>query len=513
MGVARLALARGPQGFSKLVVLKQLHPHLARDEDSVRMFLEEARICARLAHANVVQVYEITAHQEAPTIVMEYLEGLSLASLLSLPERLPLPAHLSILAGALRGLHAAHELTDYDGTPLGIVHRDVSPHNLFVCYSGEAKVLDFGVAKIAGSEAHTRTGVLKGKLRYMAPEQVAGETLDRGADLFAVGVLLWEALSGRRMWQGQSDGRVLQALLQGALPPVPESASSELSSLCRCALAVRPENRFASALEFAEGIEAHLAKLTANPKDTLIRFLEVQCDEQRRERQATVAARIRRASSRPPPSAKTVAGVIHHGRARSPARAVGGRALAAGALLVLCSSAGAALVWKLEAPSDPEPSARLAGAAVDCPPPGKVCAGQCVSRDDPEYGCGRDDCAPCQLAHATLRCSQEGKCAIAICHKGHGDCDGDPSNGCEVHVATDPRHCGACQAPCQSLPHAQAGCGLRCGIWRCEPGYEDCNGVVEDGCEVALLTSPEHCGACAHACPSGQACREGSCSR
>ncbi|HTV19085.1 MAG TPA: protein kinase, partial [Polyangiaceae bacterium] len=143
MGVVTLALARGPEQFAKLVVLKRLHEHLLSDTDSVQMLSDEARLSARLSHPNVVQVYEVTLHRGAPTIVMEYLEGLPLPELSEAATPLPLSLHLSVLVQVLRGLDAAHELVDYDGKLLHLVHRDMSPHNVFVGYDGVAKVLDF----------------------------------------------------------------------------------------------------------------------------------------------------------------------------------------------------------------------------------------------------------------------------------------------------------------------------------------------------------------------------------
>ena len=156
MGVAHLALAKGPRGFSKLVVLKMMRASLVGNPESHRMFLEEARISARLAHPNVVQVHEVCDYEGTPTMVMEYLEGKSLSTILW-GDGLSAPRNLLIyiLTKALAGLHAAHDLRDYDGTPLNLVHRDASPHNIFVTYDGQIKVLDFGIAKAEGSEVET----------------------------------------------------------------------------------------------------------------------------------------------------------------------------------------------------------------------------------------------------------------------------------------------------------------------------------------------------------------------
>src|SRR5690349_17441022 len=153
---------------------------------------------------------------------MEYLEGQPLNRIVHRLQRagqsLSLGMHLRVLIEVCSGLHHAHELTDYDGTPLGVVHRDVTPHNVFVTYDGQVKVVDFGIAKALNSSAETRTGVLKGKVAYMAPEQARGERVDRRADVFSVGVMMWEAATGRRLWKGVPDLTVLHRLINGDIP-------------------------------------------------------------------------------------------------------------------------------------------------------------------------------------------------------------------------------------------------------------------------------------------------------
>ena len=243
MGVVHLAMSRGPQGFTKLLVLKIMRRELLGEPELLQMFLEEARISARLAHPNIVHVFEVGDHEGCPCIVMEYLEGQPLSSMLvRAPEKPPLPLHLQVLAKALAGLHAAHELRDYDGTSLKLVHRDVSPHNVFVLFDGQVKVLDFGIAKAAGSEIETRTGSPKGKIRYMSPEQLIRDPLDRRADVFSVGVLMWEALARRRMWGEMEEGDVTRALLNRKIPPLPEGdhIPAELRAICMRALAPDP---------------------------------------------------------------------------------------------------------------------------------------------------------------------------------------------------------------------------------------------------------------------------------
>src|SRR5450432_3192911 len=203
MVVVHLAMSRGPQGFTKLVVLKMMRRQLVGDFESHRMFLEEARISARLTHPNIVDVYEVIDYGETPTIVMEYLEGQPLSAIMNTPPgrpKPPRPLFLYIMTKVLAGLGAAHDLRDYDGTPLNLIHRDASPHNVFILYDGQVKVLDFGIAKAERSEVETQAGTLKGKIRYMPPEQLLHLPQDRRVDLFTVGVVLWEALTGRRFW-------------------------------------------------------------------------------------------------------------------------------------------------------------------------------------------------------------------------------------------------------------------------------------------------------------------------
>jgi hypothetical protein len=519
MGVATLALARGPEGFAKLVVLKRLHAHLLTDPDSVQMLLDEARVSARLSHQNVVQVYEAIVHRGAPTIVMEYLEGQPLTALLSASTRLPLDVHLVILAHALRGLDAAHDLLDYDGKPLNLVHRDMSPHNVFVGYDGQVKVLDFGIAKIMGSEGSTKTGILKGKLRYMSPEQVSGRDVDRRSDVFSMGIMLWEAISARRMWKDASDGEILRRLLNGSLPELnAQNVAPRLVEICTRALAIDPGQRYPTAGGFRRELQAYLDSQPGNVEDELTTFLEKQFRQKRDQTRALVAERIGRVSSAPPERTITAVQRRQGSGWLAPARGLARPWLLAGAATVLCMALATVAIIRFKATtaraSETTPAVMLdTPLAPECEVGLKACDGQCVSTDRAEYGCGSASCAPCSPPNATPRCSRDQVCDIAVCYRGYDNCDGLRENGCEVLLRTDPNNCGACSDKCAELPHAQVGCGDSCQIWRCDPGFEDCNGVLADGCEAQIGGDSENCGACGVRCGVGRTCKQGRCAR
>ncbi len=254
-----LALAPGPNGFSKAVVVKEMRGE-APEERSVAMFLDEARIAARLNHPNIVQIHEVGYHEGGrPFLAMEFVEGQSLQSLLRRARRgAPMPVLLRVVSDVLGALDYAHGLSDFDGRPLDLVHRDVTPHNVIVSYDGYGKLLDFGIAKANVRSAQTQTGTIKGKVGYMAPEQARGGHVDHRADLFAVGVMLYQAVSGRRYWGDEQDMPILVKLANEQLPDVSAGlagAPEALAAMVRRALSADPAGRYASAAEFQAELE------------------------------------------------------------------------------------------------------------------------------------------------------------------------------------------------------------------------------------------------------------------
>jgi serine/threonine protein kinase len=270
MATVHLGMLVGSAGFSRAVAIKKLHPMLAKDPDFAAMFLDEARLAARIRHPNVVSTLDVVSTDGQLFLVMEYVQGETLAHLCKTAarrqERIP-PAIVSgIVIGALTGLHAAHEAKDERGEPLNIVHRDVSPQNIMVGTDGIARVLDFGVAKAAGRSQMTRSGQLKGKLAYMSPEQIGGEGIDRRTDTFAATIVLWEALVGRRLYGGENEGEVFAKVMKGGADPpsqrVPD-LSNEFDTIIVRGLSKNPEVRFQTARDMAIAVSRAAAPASA----------------------------------------------------------------------------------------------------------------------------------------------------------------------------------------------------------------------------------------------------------
>jgi serine/threonine protein kinase len=270
MATVYLAVAMGNSGFRKLAVVKLLRPEFAVDEEFIQMFLDEARLCARLSHPNIVHTYDVGVDESGHLIAMEYLDGVSMHAATSKLGRnggpFTFPLQAKALLEVIEGLRYAHELKDYDGTSLQIVHRDVTPHNIFVTYDGQVKLLDFGIAKAATSSVKTATGVIKGKLTYMAPEQARGDHVDARADLYACGVMLWEAATGRRRWPaGLTEPALFTRLATGELPESPNVAAKgypeEIDGIIMRSLAPDPADRYQTAADMRDALAAALRKM------------------------------------------------------------------------------------------------------------------------------------------------------------------------------------------------------------------------------------------------------------
>jgi serine/threonine-protein kinase len=263
-GMATVHLARlmGPIGFARTVAIKRIHRHLARDTKVRSMFIDEARMAARVRHPNVVPVLDVIASDGELLLVMDYVHGESLARLAPLSSigvgPVPVPIASAILIGVLHGLHAAHEAKDEKGQPLELVHRDVSPQNILVGLDGVPRVVDFGIAKAAGRLQTTADGQLKGKAGYLAPEQIVDAVVDRRTDVYGASVVLWELLVGRRLFDGEGAASTLHQVLHRKYeapsryaPAVP----AEVDRLVMRGLAREPDERFASAWDMAAALE------------------------------------------------------------------------------------------------------------------------------------------------------------------------------------------------------------------------------------------------------------------
>ena len=262
MGTVFLARLGGAGGFQRLYAIKRLHEHLARHGEFIEMFLDEARLAARIHHPNVVPILEIGTTSAGYYLVMEYVEGDTAGHLFysATQEQKPVSPRVAvrIVLDALAGLHAAHEGTDDEGRSLEIVHRDVSPHNILVSVDGVSRITDFGIARAASRLAVTRTGQLKGKIAYMAPEQARSEKIDRRADVFAMGICLWEMLARRRLFKSEAEGETLNRLLYEPIPSlrsVDPEIPRELDEICAKALTRDLDHRFATAAEFSDSLE------------------------------------------------------------------------------------------------------------------------------------------------------------------------------------------------------------------------------------------------------------------
>jgi hypothetical protein len=261
----------GASTFSRVLAIKRLHAHLVEEPEFVAMFIDEARVAARIRHPNVVPTLDVVTSERELFLVMEYVHGESLSRLLRTLRRqgstLPVSVASGIAVGVLHGLHAAHEAVNHRGESLRIVHRDVSPQNVLVGADGIPRVVDFGVAHANGRLQTTVVGQVKGKCEYMAPEYLDGGGVTRAADIYSAGVVLWESLTGRRLFDGETDAQTIGAVLRGAVVPPSRHAqgvSPELDAIVLRALGRDPAARFATAREMARAIEAATPIATAS---------------------------------------------------------------------------------------------------------------------------------------------------------------------------------------------------------------------------------------------------------
>jgi len=304
-----LAVTGSPRGFNKLQVLKVLRADLPEREraDFVRMFQDEGRLAARLNHPNIVQSHEVGSEEGHEFIAMEYLEGQPLSNVQERAWRdeqpgFPLDMQLQVLCLVLEGLEYAHNLTDYGGRQLNIVHRDVSPQNVFITYSGHVKLVDFGIAKTLES-SKTRAGVVKGKVPYMSPEQVLGGAIDRRADLFSVGVMLWEGIARQPMHGTASVYEILRRLVQGELPSIREAAPAvpePLAKILERALSPKPEQRYSDAGAFREDLVSYLEGRTMTAR-AIGERVSLLFAEERREINEVVRSAMTEASDESEP--------------------------------------------------------------------------------------------------------------------------------------------------------------------------------------------------------------------
>jgi serine/threonine-protein kinase len=313
MATVHLGKVRGAFGFSSTVAIKRLHPSLARDPEVVAMFVDEARVASRVRHPNVVPILDVFADEGELALVMDYVEGESLARMTSPGAMVPVEIAVAIVAGVLHGLHAAHEARDERGAALELVHRDVSPHNVLVGVDGVARLCDFGVAKAIGRHTASRNGQLKGTIAYMAPEQIQGRGVDRRTDVYGAAVLLWELLAGERLFDGESDGLVLGRVLDDRVPP----PSSLCPGLPRAldAIALRgldrnPARRFATAAEMAAALEAAVRPSGVDAVSAWVREGAATALAERAERLARLERAVSRRPAREAPGLRSGAAAI-----------------------------------------------------------------------------------------------------------------------------------------------------------------------------------------------------------
>ncbi|MBL8602345.1 MAG: protein kinase [Myxococcales bacterium] len=294
-GMAAVYLARsaGRAGVRRLVAIKVMHPHLSQDEQFVDMFLDEARVASAIHHPNVVPIIDVGQEDNLIFLVMDYIEGDSFSNVekvaVNLRRRIPVGITLRVCLDALSGLHSAHEMCNAEGQHLKIIHRDVSPQNIVIGVDGSSRIVDFGIAKAESRNTHTQVGMIKGKLNFMAPEQLRSQPLDRRVDIFGMGVTIWEAITLRRLFAGDNDFETATRILKGEYPSLLDfdpKLPPALDQIVRQSLRPNPDERFSSAEDFAEAIEQHLKPQVASHRDVAAFISGVASQKLERERKA-----------------------------------------------------------------------------------------------------------------------------------------------------------------------------------------------------------------------------------
>jgi serine/threonine protein kinase len=332
-GMATVWLARmhGKRGFEKLVAIKTIKAELVDDPRFEEMFLDEARIASGIAHPNVAQIIDLGEKDGILYLVMEWVDGESVAKVRKFAAkarvRVPLGLSLRIMADACAGIHAAHELKGSDGVPLGVVHRDVSPQNILVSVAGAVKVIDFGIAKAQNRlGTRTRTGVVKGKVQYMAPEQARGDPHDRRVDVWALGVCLYELVTDRLPFDGDNPLEVLSRITSTDPPPIDEDVPQGVREVIASALARYPEDRFATAAALRRAIEVTLSHLgVSSSSEDVAGFLEAYMPNRALERREVVSQALRDAESRAPSGVDAFTGTMEVNSGRTPGRESAGK--------------------------------------------------------------------------------------------------------------------------------------------------------------------------------------------
>ena len=407
-GMAEVLLAkrRGAEGFEKIVAIKRILPELSASRDFVSMFINEAKIAARLSHPNIVQIFDFGRLDDYYFIAMEYVHGVNLRELLtrSAERKVPLTSTIaaSIAAHACAGLDHAHGMTDDGGRPLQIIHRDVSPQNVLVSYEGEVKVVDFGIAKAIAENPGVTGGVVKGKLSYLSPEQLTGATLDPRCDVFAMGAVLYELLAGKKLFDRPTPEAIIHAILNidsNAVAHSVRKLDRGLRAILRRALHADPEERFSSAGEMQWALETYLRKHQASGSTLeLANFMQLLFGERTVRSAAPTASRRRK--------------LEQSGQWQRLAAATAGAALAAAVLYVAApalrkSPTNVRTVEPRRIVSEPRPSLPQAPAAVQ-----PVRAE--VSVEAPPAAKRADGLADLELANAALARNQPAEAVAAF---------------------------------------------------------------------------------------------------